>query len=308
MNDTKDGNEQCHQHRKTNMVKKLIVISQILITTCAYAESKSNIFIVGGNNKINESLKNGLINEQEKIDTIKSYVDEINRGLFKEGIAGLEDLFNNEDYFWYKDELLEHIRKAYIKESDLESAIKTQKRIVRLGTHAQYFNSRISTLRELIDEYKAKRGNNFEALNEQSEIDNEVVKNIFNEYKKNYKSDRYALLKVAAYYYGRLHFEEAENTYLKGLRTQRINYHDNAEDYYFHEGLRNLFMIQGRYVEALKENEWIVEDTRDKQTVYYQDRVNLSEFLRRADKKKLDPKKIQYIFEINRDLLVSEKA
>ena len=176
-----------------------------------------------------------------------------------------------------------------------------------MGRHSQYFNRNISDLWDLIDEYKKRGGTNPEALNEKSPVKEETIREIKSELKKDRKNERYIYLKVAGYYYGRLHFKEAEETYWRGLRTQRIDYRDNADDYYFHEGLRGLYMLQGRYSEALHENEWIVKNTEDKKAAYYQDRVNLSLFLKKAEEDMLNPKKIKYGFEINRDCIVSIK-
>ena len=287
----------------TRIIFALLLI--IANSSAAYAADKANIFVVNPNDRIGQVWKKGLTSALERKEKIDSYRKIIDEGVYEKAVNDLEELLKNEDYYWFSSDILDLILDAHERNNNLELAIKTQKRIIQLGQSPVYINREISGLWDLIDKYKMIGGHQAESLDEKSATPKNIDKQVREKFKRS--GERYIQLILALYYYKHLYFEEAEEVYWRGLRTQRVDYHDNAEDYLFHQGLLGLYMIEGKYAEALQQNEWFLRNTNDKTTTYYHNILDLSSFLKKAEQDKLDPNHIKYGSDANGYFVVSRK-
>jgi len=66
-------------------------------------------------------------------------------------------------------------------------------------------------------------------------------------------------LSLGEHYYHMLHFENAEFFFKEGIKNT-IRSDKDSTRYFLHEALRNVLMIQGKYDDALKEQDWIIRE------------------------------------------------
>ncbi len=272
----------------------LILILLMITPTVLHAEDgpKNRTIIVGASNNQAQAFLKGLAETEKRHEYLHSLKQLVEEKKYDEAISKLTPLVGDKNYQWVEYNVLEPLIDAYKGKDDWDNVIKYQKKLAMVGQNTSLYNEQISTLRQMIRSYKQKGGTNPETLDERSPVEENAPEKIRAHYKG--WTERRINYYTAGYYYRRLHFEEAEKYYNLGLNARRRIFGDDEEDYSFHHSLRNLYMLQGRYNEALIENEWLIKNSQNRAGKSFQDKIALSEFLKWAIAENIDSWDVLY--------------
>jgi len=222
-----------------------------------------------------------------------------------------------------------------IKDGDVVVAIYYQKVVLEKETGEQFLNQEILALWNLYDEYRKSRGPNEEILEKELDINPEYFDKFLAEHQTEGNESQGFYKDVGMYYYRRLHFAKADQYLTRALELKGQNKDElpkvkqpllyevldemNKEDIegrdkffketLFHELLRNLYLIQGRYDAAIKQQDWLISNISVSRkyamaTHLYRRKANhMRDVLLEAKARNLNPKLFEmdsseYVFEI----------
>jgi len=282
-------------------VKKILIVSLafVLLATRAYAEEKSPPAVVESSDAQVSEAKPALNISEEASRSVSYFASKIDQGLYDEAIKGLKPLLGMKSYRWKQRRILTKLIEASTKKGDDKGAIKFHKKLISDGKSTFWFSKQIANLRRMMRQYKIKGGRDPETLNEKTPVDELLIKQIKFDYSKGDRQAVYEALAMA--YFGRVHLDVAEKYFKEVLK---IDPHTSDAYWISHTGLRDIYILQGRFEEAIKENEWLIDDKTDKESKSYQGLVGLSAFLKHAKTKKIDPRSFDFETDIIRGMFI----
>lgn len=285
-----------------------LILGIVLILVCfpclnAFSEENSKntstVFIVGGG-KAARSFANDLARDQMMISgkkaEIRALEKKIDAGEYVVAIQGLTERLDAKGWKFFDREILEALVRANVGAGNWDDAIRYQREIMTRSVKGVWAMQYIADYWRLMEEYKHSiPGGTFEEKIPVSEQELAAYQERLQKfYVGKTENNKDYLLSLANFYMVRLELDKAERYVKQAIDIPTKKDFQKREDKEAHAMLRDILMLQGRYEDANKENEWLITNH-----MAYGYEKGVALFLQKAIVEKTDPKKIEYKYNLN---------
>ena len=295
------------ENGKGNAMNELIlgIVLVFLCLPCLSAFSEENekntstVFIVGGG-KAARSFANDLARDQMMISGKKAEIRAIERkidaGEYAVAIQGLTERLNANGWKFLDREILAALVRANVGAGNWSDAIKYQREIMARSVKGDWVMEYIADYWKLMEEYKRNVPGG--SIAEQIPASEQELAAYQERLQKFYagktENNKNFLLSMANFYMVRLQLDKAERCVRQAIDIPTTKDFQKREDREAHAMLRNILMLQGRYEDANRENEWLITNH-----MAYGYEKGATLFLQKAMAEKPDPRKIEYKYKQN---------
>ena len=259
-------------------------------------DDKTSVLIVGGD-KASQSFAADVARDQKKLNQkrakLKAIEKEIAEGKYEVNIEKLKNyLAAGKMWEFFNRRILEDLVRANAGAGHWGDAILYQQKIMTSSVKGNWNMEYISAYWRLLEDYQTKVPN--AVIEEKIPVDPDDLTSFIEKRKKYYvggiENNKLFLADMANYYMVRLDLEKAEEYLLKGLNTKERGRFGKEFDKEIIAMLRNIYILKGRYADAIKENDKLLKE------IHWGYEDELAIFLNDISKNNPSPKKLEFEF------------